>query len=352
MDNLETVSGRDNSGLTKEVYALLAQANLLRMRGCWEEAVENCMAALRLTPDSPSAQSLLGDIYENQGRRDDAIQWYRMALDLNPLSTADRVKLERLLSLQSDGAVRSRLAPSAGASAQSISQTAPGSETTEDAQAWEGTGRRIRVKSETALRITAWATALLTFIVIASAYVSVHRHAALSALGLATDPVVKTPLVVLSSTDSPTSASTPSAILRDASEQSLFDSLRASQDLNSSGIVVYDVEAEPRTAKLTLTFGVSPGGGGAPTRDIVLRSALRLLQAASALPGAQSTNSFTVRCLLPQTGGNGPPSAALAFVGDVPRSAIPPGAPDALGLSAAQVQTVFSAPWWSSLLPG
>ena len=83
--------------LPREAYTLLAQANLLRMRGRWDEAVDKCMAALRLAPQNASAQSLLGDIYENQGRLDDAIQWYRMALDVNPDSPADSLKLDRLL---------------------------------------------------------------------------------------------------------------------------------------------------------------------------------------------------------------------------------------------------------------
>ncbi len=95
------------AGLPREIYALLAQANLLRMRGCWEDAVQSCMAALRLSPRSHSAQSLLGDIYENQGRYDDAIQWYRMALDINPDSPADRIKLDRLLHMQEEGPARS-----------------------------------------------------------------------------------------------------------------------------------------------------------------------------------------------------------------------------------------------------
>jgi Flp pilus assembly protein TadD len=87
------ITEQSEAPLPREAYTLLAQANLLRMRGCWEEAVEKCMAALRLAPESASAQSLLGDIYENQGRRDDAIQWYRMALDISPDSPADRLKL-------------------------------------------------------------------------------------------------------------------------------------------------------------------------------------------------------------------------------------------------------------------
>jgi hypothetical protein len=38
----------------------------------------------------------LGDIYRDQGRSDDALQWYRLALDLAPSSAADREKLLRL----------------------------------------------------------------------------------------------------------------------------------------------------------------------------------------------------------------------------------------------------------------
>src|SRR5579875_2831472 len=89
--------GPSDREMSRDAYALLAQANLLRMRGCWPEAIEKCMAALKLAPEHPSAQSLLGDIYENQGSLDDAIQWYRMALDVQPDSPADKVKLERLL---------------------------------------------------------------------------------------------------------------------------------------------------------------------------------------------------------------------------------------------------------------
>ena len=86
--------------MTTEVYALLAQANLLRIRGAWQEAVDKCMAAMRIIPGNCAAQSLLGDIYENQGKFDDAIQWYRMALDTNPNSPADKAKLNRLIAIR------------------------------------------------------------------------------------------------------------------------------------------------------------------------------------------------------------------------------------------------------------
>src|SRR5476651_2171431 len=98
MSTLSTTSTTEE--MTTEVYALLAQANLLRIRGAWQEAVDKCMAAMRIIPGNCAAQSLLGDIYENQGKFDDAIQWYRMALDSNPSSIADKAKLNRLIAIR------------------------------------------------------------------------------------------------------------------------------------------------------------------------------------------------------------------------------------------------------------
>jgi Tetratricopeptide repeat len=73
----------------------LMQANLLRMRGRWDEAARQCAEALQREPANASAHSLLGDIYENRGRLEDAIHWYQLALDLNPASVADQAKLAR-----------------------------------------------------------------------------------------------------------------------------------------------------------------------------------------------------------------------------------------------------------------
>lgn len=74
---------------------LLARANLLRMRGQWEEAANHCIEVLRLEPGNPTAHSLLGDIYQDQGQPEEARHWYHLALELNPHSTADRAKLAR-----------------------------------------------------------------------------------------------------------------------------------------------------------------------------------------------------------------------------------------------------------------
>jgi hypothetical protein len=82
------------------VLPLLARANLYRLRGQWNEAIAVCTEALRVAPQSPTAHSLLGDIYEAQGKIDDAVQWFGMAVDLDDTNAADRVKLERVLSIK------------------------------------------------------------------------------------------------------------------------------------------------------------------------------------------------------------------------------------------------------------
>ncbi len=74
----------------EQVHQHLTQANLLRMRGHYDEAVNECAAAMKCNPSSLPAHSLMGDICRDQGRLEDAAQWYRMALDIkhNPLDEA------------------------------------------------------------------------------------------------------------------------------------------------------------------------------------------------------------------------------------------------------------------------
>jgi hypothetical protein len=80
--------------------AQLAQANLCRLRKNWSDATELCIAVLRENPADPAAHSVLGDIYRDQNRLDEAVRWYRMALELspNPFDQANLQKLERKLS--------------------------------------------------------------------------------------------------------------------------------------------------------------------------------------------------------------------------------------------------------------
>ena len=64
--------------------------------GNTDAAVRACQAALAIHPDSTTAHSLLGSLYEKKGDDAQAIQHFEQVLALNPDSEADRAKLEQL----------------------------------------------------------------------------------------------------------------------------------------------------------------------------------------------------------------------------------------------------------------
>lgn len=101
-------SAREVAERAKQEEALLATANLWRMRGKWEDAERCCVEVMRANPNSIHAHSLLGDIYRDQGRYDDAAQWYQLALDLDPNSLADRAKLDRVKDWMARDEARAR----------------------------------------------------------------------------------------------------------------------------------------------------------------------------------------------------------------------------------------------------
>ena len=313
------------AGMTRDVYALLAQANLLRMRGHWEEAAQSCMAALRLAPDSSSANSLLGDIYENQGRYDDAAQWYRMALDVYPDSLADRVKLDRLS--RREEAQREQSRPAGILPFAEAALPPPGGL------------RRLLRDPEMILRYGALAAALGLMLVVACAYVVVH-HA--GALGLGGGAVVKSTPVVVAPLAGVLPADPDGAPARDPSEQALLTALQASHDLSRLGIVVYDVQVDPRVDGTAITFGIPASTD--VTQAMVVRDALQVLQSASA--SGPLSETYTMRCLLVSSTGNSGP--ALVFVGDASQQAVQTLTAAGAALTDAQADAVFTNIWWSS----
>jgi len=74
-------------------YGALAYANLLRLRGDWDQARDKTVTVMREFPNNGTAHSLMGDIFADQQIYEDAAQWYRMALDLEPNNVADARKL-------------------------------------------------------------------------------------------------------------------------------------------------------------------------------------------------------------------------------------------------------------------
>ncbi len=78
---------------------LLPEAFSLSDGGRLTEAVRVAQQALSHNPNSTTAHSLLGTLYERLGNRDAAIREYQAVLSLSPGSTADRQRLNELLGL-------------------------------------------------------------------------------------------------------------------------------------------------------------------------------------------------------------------------------------------------------------
>ena len=72
----------------------LAKANLMRMRNDFRKAEEICINILRTYQKSAATHTLLGDIYSDQGRLEQAAHWYELSLDLDPNSWAEKQKLD------------------------------------------------------------------------------------------------------------------------------------------------------------------------------------------------------------------------------------------------------------------
>jgi tetratricopeptide (TPR) repeat protein len=77
---------------------LVEDAFRLSDEGKLAQAIVACRKAISANPNSTSAYSLLGILYERAGQREQAIQAYEAALRLSPESAADRESLRQLVS--------------------------------------------------------------------------------------------------------------------------------------------------------------------------------------------------------------------------------------------------------------
>lgn len=87
-------------GSDREVYPELARANLLRMQGNYEAAIDICRQIIGRFPSNETVHALLGDIYADQGKLDDAIQWYELLVELAPNNVHYSARLHNLRALQ------------------------------------------------------------------------------------------------------------------------------------------------------------------------------------------------------------------------------------------------------------
>lgn len=95
----DTIDPLYAEGSDREIYPELARANLLRMQGKYEEAIEVCRRIMGRFPSNETVHTLLGDIYADQGKLEDAIQWYELLVELAPTNVHYNAKLHNLRAM-------------------------------------------------------------------------------------------------------------------------------------------------------------------------------------------------------------------------------------------------------------
>lgn len=337
-----TPTPSDASGLSREAYALLAQANLCRMRGQWEAATEKCMQVMTLAPNNASAQSLLGDIYDNQGFLDDAVQWYRMALDVQPDSPADRLKLSRLLEAKARQLPPPTLLPAP----EPVS--APQSPIPVAFTRWQ---QGLGDKPDALIKWAALAAGVLVVLVVIVALVQIRAASRVPVHEVSAPPVVLPALAPPSegghsSPLKPQTLVSGAVSVRDPGEADLLSKLQVAPALSVLRITVSDAQIDPRTGRLTLTYSLPPPAADVLLRDTLLRAALVVAQAGLQNGGSQA-DLVTVRGVAAPKAGEKP---ALLCVADTTRAqALSVGGPGTL--TTAQVAALFAAPWFSPTVP-
>ncbi len=296
------------------------------------------MDALCIEPDNVSAHSLMGDIYADQGRLDDAIQWYCLALDLDSDSMADRQKLAK--------AIEDRKLE--------LAEKPPRL----DLKLVKGAfrGRRDDVnrthfwRSERPVRIAIFIAAVLCLSTVVAWPIITARKGSLSTPGTSskqinTDPIFLSPFT---SDSSATSAGQTSGQLpSDPADRSLLVKLRADEDLVGRAITVTDVTNDPRSSRTTISYVSNSVAGAVVNRGQVVRNGIKVGQAALTAAASPQPVAFTLRCLIPTDHGG----VALGYVGDISAS-------DVLNVDAydasksdAEMEAKFISVWWSAMVP-
>lgn len=347
----EDSSVRNNADAA--IAPLLSRANLLKMRGQWEESVAVCAEAIRRAPDSAAAHALLGDIYLAQNKNRDAMHWYRMALDRDPKQNGLVEKHDRLLAEQRavatggfattnlGGSNKTSIPGEAGFTdhrteripvspapvlASRTSGRLTGRITAERTLDWierlfpqtgsPGLPRGLFIVTGilTALVVTA---GILLFFALRKSDVQDEHDNVLSEVR----PVNTIPSLNIPPTSAPAVAGTvsPTATPTVASSPRTATLLETVSSLNNEEVTVTAAQSDPGRGQAQLEIAVAPRSGEtvADTRRRILQSSAKVSQAAfAALPSLQR---FSVRVLLRGNGSTGSADAVnanLVFIGE------------------------------------
>ena len=294
-----------------DTHVALASANLYRMRGEWQQAIDKCMFALSLDEDCAPAHSLLGDIYREQGHSSEAMHWYKLALDLDPDNEADRAKLEAIIAHRPDDRP-------------------------------DGYDRRAEMIGTAKRVVLEAALAMGLLLLITAVWPMIFSPAKKSTEPGGAPPAQKPQVVHIPSTvpegepesEPPAPARQPIGQMS-AREDSLLQAMNASQTLTRRGLQVTGIVLDPRNRSAAITFRM-PEPAREQQADAVVRGSLTVLR--EACSKADDLELLTIRAVYGS-------SNEVRFVADAQRNSVQPL--DPATAEYAQLLGVLQNIWWA-----
>ena len=295
-----------------EAHTALAAANLLKLHGEWQAAIDKCMQVLALDEDDAAAHSLLGDIYRDQGHFSEAMHWYKLALDLNPDSPADKTKLEQTIA----GSLIDRL-PKRDRKAEAIV-----------------TAKRVLLEAALAIGL---------LLVITTVWPVIFRPKLGSEMPQRppeTPQRVRLPVGTTEGAEpSQVPANQPVGASMSSREDAILRALNASPALTRHGLEARVILIDPRNRSAAITL-VCPQTGDQPASETLVRGSLIVLR--EACLKEHGLDQFTIRAVYDRSDG----SADVRFVANAQRNSVLLINPESADYS--QLVDVLQSPWWAT----
>mgnify|MGYP000365602395 CR=1 FL=1 len=314
------------SSAKTDIERLIAEANLARMRGDLNGAIDLCTEALDIEPHNADVHSLLGDIYKTMDNQTEAARWYQMALDINPNSKSDQAKLQEAL-----------------AAASKKKRANSNSPTNNWLQPVDKLDRAIRYF------VLFCAAAVMVLLIIGLTTWLINSRKENKAPTESPTPKTESVENVQSKTVSAPPVESPiigepegGTLIRPLAEQTLLSKLATNPTIQQEKLVIEDVKIDPRTdgIEITMRFSDKPTA----LTHIVIRKAAAV--AATAAYGASDdAKMVTVRTLVSMPGEYASGEPKLAHICDIPRDIV---SVNISGADDAVLSRIFVKEWWNS----
>jgi hypothetical protein len=318
---------------SNDSYLELVTANMLRLRRQFDLAEAQCSSVLRSDPKSAGAHSVMGDIARDRGELKDAIEWYKLALDLDPGNVSDRRKLEAVIDKVYP---RERVGP-----VERLRENVAGQLGTTAAEM-----RAARLPAAAYLALGAMLAVIIGVTVVVLALG--HRASPLTA-GISEDQpsgaFLATPLQPRPAAQAPTAAepATEPPFVESIAEleAALLGHLKEQARVVDPNCRVVEAEIDPRDGGVSIRLSMPRVWSAEETRNSMLRVAAGLARAAAAWD--ERVSAVRVRCDAREEGQSSEP----AFVGQADLGKL---AAAAQGLGSDQDEQAFASVWWAPQL--